>query len=89
MAGPTLVLNDIASGAGTVIAERDVLVALTAATSQATTAGRVAVQDLTGATALLGNAVQNAFGRALSARTTAETNSSVLVDLINRWSNAL
>lgn len=89
VAGPTLVLNDIASGAGTVIAERDVLVALTAATSQATTAGRVAVQDLTGATALLGNAVQNAFGRALSARTTAETNSSVLVDLINRWSNAL
>lgn len=83
--GPTLVLNDIASGASTVIAERDPLVALTAATSQATTAGRFATQDLTGATQVLANAVQNAIGRALSAKTTAQTNADVLVDVNLRW----
>lgn len=84
--GPTLVVTDLAAGANNLIPERTVLVALTAATSQATTAGRPAPQDLTGATALLGNQLQNAIGRALSAKTTANTNVDLLIDLVNRWS---
>jgi hypothetical protein len=56
--GPALVLTDLAGGANNVLNVGDVVVALTAATSGATTAGRVAPQDLTGATALLANQVR-------------------------------
>lgn len=83
--GPTLVLSSLAGNAENVISERDPLVGLTAATSQATTAGRFVSQDLTGATAVLGNAIQNAIGRALSAKTTAQTNGDILVDMNLRW----
>lgn len=79
--GPSKVLTDIATGAGSVFNVGDCVVALTAATSQATTAGRVAPQDLTGATALLANQVQNMIGRALSAVTTANTAADLLIDL--------
>jgi hypothetical protein len=82
--GPTLMLPDLAAGANNVINIGDALVALTAATSQATTAGRVAPQDLTGATAPLANQVQNKFGHALTARTTANTTLDVLVNL-RQW----
>lgn len=82
--GPATVLTDIASGANNVINVGTVLVALTAATSGATTAGRVAPQDLTGATSPLALQVQNRLGRAMSARTTANTNSDVLVD-VRKW----
>lgn len=61
------------------------VVALTAATSQATTAGRMAAQDLTGATALLGNQIQNRIGLALSARTTNQTNTIALVEVFAKW----
>lgn len=82
--GPALMRTDLAAGANNLIAVGDTLVALTAATSGATTAGRVKPQDLTGATALLGKEVMNRIGRALSAKTTAQTNGDVLVD-IRKW----
>lgn len=83
--GPAIVLTDLAGGANNLLPTDTVLVGLTGATSGATTAGRVAPQDLTGATALLGNQIQNAIGRALSGRTTAETNADILVDVIEKW----
>lgn len=83
--GPSLVLNDIASGATTVIAEGDYLCALTAVTSGATTAGRLLKQDLTGATALLGAQIQMVIGRALSAATTANTATNVLAFIKSRF----
>lgn len=79
--GPTLCLTDLAGGALNVIAVDDVMLALTAATSQATTAGRV--QPFV-ATSNLTNAIVMAFnklGRAMSAKTTANTNAGVLVDM--------
>lgn len=77
--GPALATTDLAGGANNVIALNAYLVALTAATSGATTAGRVNTQSLAGATAVLGDQVQNAFGQALSAMTTGQTNADVLV----------
>lgn len=82
--GPAAVKTDLAGGANNVINVGDVLVALTGATSGATTAGRVAPQDLTGATALLANQQQNRIGYALTARTTGNTDASVLVE-VGRW----
>lgn len=79
--GPSLVKTDLAGGANNLLPEGTVVVALTAATSQATTAGRLAPQDLTGATALLAAQVQNRLGVCMSAKTTANTNSDILVDL--------
>lgn len=62
--------------------------ASTAATSQATlgvvTAGRVAPQDLTGATALLGRQIQHRVGLVLSALTTAQTTGRILL-YIKKW----
>lgn len=82
--GPAVVLTDIASGAGSVFNIGDWVVALTGATSGATTAGRVAPQDLTGATALLGAQIQHRIGRALSAKTTANTAADMLID-VTKW----
>lgn len=82
--GPAKVLTDIATGAGSVFNVGDVAVALTAATSGATTAGRVAPQDLTGATAVLGNQVANRVGFAISAVTTANTAADLLID-VGKW----
>jgi hypothetical protein len=81
VSGRHLVKNDLAGGETNVISEGTVLVALTAATSGATTAGRVAPQDLNVATTVLGQAVMNKIGRAISATTTANTNADVLVEL--------
>ncbi len=82
--GPALCRTDLAAGAANLIAVGDVLVALTAATSGCTTAGRVAPQDLTGATAVLGVQVMNTIGRALSAKVTTNTNADVLVE-VGKW----
>jgi hypothetical protein len=71
------------------VAVGQVMVALTAATSGATTAGRVACQNVTGSSAttdyswLLSQA-ENYVGRALSAATTGNTNSDLLVD-VGKW----
>lgn len=84
--GPSLVLSDLAGGVNNSIALDQVVVALTAATSQATTAGRVAIQDLSGATTTLGNNIQNAIGRALTALTTGQTNTTFLLQVFaRRW----
>ncbi len=66
------------------------VVALTAATSGATTAGRVAVENITGSSqatdyTFLFNQIGNSIGRALSAATTANTNNDLLVDVNSRW----
>jgi len=86
--GPTLCLTDIEAAAGNVISVGDRLTALTAVTSGATTAGRVKVQGALSAatsgvvdfTALFDEA-RNVIGRALSAKTTSNTDSSILVDV--------
>lgn len=80
--GCDAVLTSLTANEEAVFSAGSVLIALTAATSQATTAGRVTAQDLTGATALLGNQLQNRIGVALSASTTANTNSSKLTRLM-------
>jgi hypothetical protein len=59
-------------------------VAVTAATSQATTAGRIIPQLLTGATAPLAANVQNRVGRALSGAITTSTAADVVVD-VGHW----
>lgn len=83
--GLCLCKTDLAGGANNLLPEGTVLVALTAATSGATTAGRVAPQDLTGATAVLGGQIQNKIGVAMSALTTANTNADILADLQLPW----
>jgi hypothetical protein len=76
--GPSLVLSPL-SNTSADIAVGNVLVALTAATSGATTSGRPTNQDLTGATAVLGEQVMNKVGRAMSLNSTNSTNASVLI----------
>ncbi|NJL70214.1 MAG: hypothetical protein HC888_00775 [Candidatus Competibacteraceae bacterium] len=81
VSGPALVLSDLAGGANNVITVGQRLVSLTAATSGATTAGRVAPIDLTGATTPLANQILNTIGQALTAKTTGNTNADVLVEI--------
>ena len=78
--GPVLIKTPLAAGAGSVFAEGDVLVALTAATSQATTAGRPAVLA-SAATTNTAAAIINRYARVMSAMTTAQTNTNMLVDI--------
>ena len=79
--GPAMCKTPLSADASNVLPVGTVVAAMTAVTSGATTAGRVAPQDLTGATAVLIAQVQGALGRVLSAKTTANTNSSILIDL--------
>lgn len=86
--GPAIVVTALANGEGNSIAVGDPIMALTAATSGATTAGRASMQFILGA-ATSGNTdyitqfneFRNYFGRALSARTTNETDLDVLVEI--------
>ncbi len=88
--GPAVVLTPIAGSEfnGDIsIGQR--LVALTAATSGATTAGRVAAENITASTqtadySQILDEAANRIGRALSAKTTGNTNSDILVE-IDRW----
>lgn len=57
------------------------VVAATAATSQAATAGYVGAPDLTGATAVLAKQIYNQFARAMSAKTTANTGVEILLNV--------
>lgn len=85
--GPATVLTDLAGGANNVITVGMLLVSLTAVTSGATTAGRVAPYNVQADTTTnIANAAQivNRIGRALTAKTTANTNADVLVD-IGKW----
>lgn len=88
--GPSQVLTSL-SGAGFNgdISVGNVLVALTAVTSGATTAGRVANQNITGSSqatdyTFILNQAENNIGRALSAKTTGNTNASLLVE-VGHW----
>lgn len=80
--GPAICLTDLAQVVN--IAVGDLVTALTAVTSGATTAGRVVGQDLTGSTALLGAQIQNRIGHAISAVTSGNTNSPLLVE-VGKW----
>lgn len=74
--GPTSGLTDIAASAANLLPEETLIVALTAASSQATTAGRIsAISDIAASTHL-GSELMGVIGRGLSARTTANTNTS-------------
>ena len=78
--GPVNVLTDLANGVNNNIAIGDLIGALTAVTSQATTAGRMGLLGNTsGATVPLFESANNVLGRALSARTTNQTNTATLV----------
>lgn len=82
VAGPTTVLSDIAAATATgVFNVGQEVVALTAVTSQATTAGRVAPQDVTSSATTLSNNLQNKIGYALSAATSGNTNSALLINV--------
>lgn len=85
IAGEAIVLTDLAAGANNLLPAGTVLVALTAITSGSTTAGRVAPQDVTGATTALSAQLSNAIGVALSAKTTANTNVGTLIRLYRKW----
>jgi hypothetical protein len=84
--GPGLCTTTMEGDATTLIAENDIMFNQSAATSGATTAGRVrafnAAGTFTAAQSTDGTAylvAQNAVGRALSAKTTSQTNADVLV----------
>jgi len=81
--GPAVVLSSLSDMTADVTSG-DWVVAITAATSQATTAGRFNTQVLTGATSLLALQIMNRIGRALSAGTTANTNTDFLVE-VGKW----
>ena len=74
-----------AQGLSTSATTQVILCSQTAVTSQSTTSGRVVAQDLTGATAVLGVQIQNRMGIAMSARTTNQTNTAVLVYVDGNW----
>ena len=88
--GPATVLTPLAGAEfNGNISEGSRLVALTAATSGATTAGRVAVVNITGGSQVtdytfIHDNVNNMIGRALSARTTANTNADLLIE-VGKW----
>ena len=81
--GPATLLTSIADMSAD-IAVGGWVVALSAATSGATTAGRVHPQVLTGATALLADQVQNRIGRAMTAKLTTGTAADILV-MVGKW----
>lgn len=76
--GPCLVKTPLAGDVTNSIAVGDWLVNATGATSGATTGGRAADISLAGATAVLGNQILYAFGQAMSAATTANTDADLL-----------
>ena len=84
--GPSLLKTSLAGNGENVVGANSVLVSLAAATSQATTAGRVIAWGLTATSTgttdgTYTNHLLHNFGRALSAMTTGQTNSDMLVDL--------
>lgn len=76
--GPTLVKGSLDANT---IAVGDRLVALTAATTNATTSGRVAAYAVTSDTTTMAPRILNNIGWAVSARTAAETNKDILANI--------
>lgn len=85
LAGPTLVKTGMAADATNVITEGLWVVNGTAVTSGATTAGLIVAIDTTGATTPLANQLLTRIGRALTARTTANTRTDTLVQCRVQW----
>lgn len=77
--GQTLASTSLAADGGNLLPADTNLVGATAATSQATTAGRVKAADFTGATAVLAAQIVNSFGKGISAKTTANTGVDILI----------
>ncbi len=78
--GPTLASTSLAADTTNSIAVGDALHAQTGATTGATTSGRVGEALFTGATSVLAGQVENVIGYAMSARTTANTGSDILIN---------
>jgi len=78
--GHALIKTPLAGDGGNVFSAGDIVVALTAITSGATTAGRPAVLA-TAATTNTAAAIVNRFARVVSAMTTAQTNANMLAYL--------
>jgi hypothetical protein len=79
--GPTLAQTSLSGDVSNSIAEGVMLMALSAVTSQSTTSGRVNPFVATSNQTFAVSAVLNRLGRAISAKTTANTNADVLIDL--------
>jgi hypothetical protein len=77
--GPVAALTGLAGDGGNLLAESIWLIALTAATSQATSAGRVTLVSNENSTDLEANEEINIVAFNLSAKTTANTNASIRV----------
>lgn len=78
--GPCLARTSMIGADANAFAVGDYLHAQTAVTTGATTSGRVGAALLTGATSVLAGNILNIVGRAMSAKTTANTNADVLID---------
>ena len=79
--GPCLTITGLAADATNAFSEGTVLVGLTAATSQATTAGRVQPYITTDNVTAIQGQILHKLGVALSAKTAANTNVDMLVDV--------
>lgn len=85
MDGPALCLTSLAGDSRNLITEGDFLVSATGATTGATTSGRVQLQNIQAATANAtageenSEQIQQAVGRGMTAKTTANTNHDILV----------
>ncbi len=81
ISGPALIYTEATAGAGNVFAQGDQVIAVTAATSGAPDAGHIAVGATVGSTANSNGYV----GYAMSAATTGNTASGLLVMVESRW----
>ena len=81
--GPAMCITSLANMTVDV-AIGDYVVAQTAITSQATTAGRLNSITYAGATTALAGNIMNSIGVACTAKTTTGTNASILVD-VGKW----
>lgn len=81
--GPCLVQTSLNGDATNVLNEGDIVVNTTAASSQATSAGRIALRDFSAATTLQLQGIFDSVGRAMTARTTANTATDTLVRVGN------
>ena len=77
--GPCLASTELAGDVNNNIAVGDGLQATSGATTGATTAGRVGEAVFTGATAVLAGQLANVVGRAMSAMTTGQTATDILI----------
>jgi hypothetical protein len=81
--GPAVILTSLSNMTAN-IDSGGWVVSITAATSGATTAGRINTQDDSGGTTPQSLQIMNRIGRALGAVTTAQTNTDVLIE-VGKW----